>query len=392
MSLWGCRQHAADLRSDAAAPTVSVSFQLDASVPTPVRGMVWIEPGPLVVGTAPNVYPRRPDRELPGEQFVMRGFYIDLFPYPNEEGAIPTTNVTQAQAQALCGRAGKRLCTELEWERACKGPFQHTYEYGDQYREETCGTGVAVTPRPSGLRVGCKSDFGVMDMHGGVFEWTQSHWGRGAGNADWVVTRGGNQDEGQLVARCANAEPRVANTASAAIGFRCCAGEANTVEISMRVDRGDAMSSASPVDGAMLQRLLTHAPPEIASDLRRSEWDGLAAYSWRPLGNERLDVLVVCARRARPPSCGVLVGRDTPGFPTVLGYADTGYATSKLYVDVSPDDVWLLGTDNLGRYRRLVHYDWGVVTVSPKYRNVAPPDTKHAKKKRKRHTSKRGHQ
>src|SRR5690606_9412335 len=146
----------------------------------PRRGMAWIAGGALVAGSPVNTFPRIADQEMPGLQVILKGFYIDTFAYPNEEGAIPLTNVTQAEAQTLCEQRDKRLCSELEWERACKGPENNIYEYGEPYRAETCNTGLQPVLAPSGLRVGCKSDFGVHDLHGGVWEWTSSRWGRGS--------------------------------------------------------------------------------------------------------------------------------------------------------------------------------------------------------------------
>ena len=357
----------------------------DAGPPVPRRGMAWIEPGPLVVGTPPNVFPRRPDRDLPGEQVMMHGFYIDVFAFPNEEGAIPTTNITQNEAQRLCGKLGKRLCTELEWERACKGPLQHTYEYGETYREDSCGTGMAVVPKPSGFKVSCSSDFGVHDLHGGVYEWTESRWLRGSSQGSLVVVRGGNDDAGELVGRCANAEPRAAETKASNTGFRCCLGPTNEVEVTIRVERGEVMSSASPVDVPMLQRMLEHAPPIVTTELGDLKWEGVAAYTWRPLGNERLNALSICARRERPQRCGILFGRDTPGSPMVLGFAATGYFPSKLYTDVVPDDIWVLGTDASGAFRRLIHYNWGALVIGPKQGKLHFDADLPGKKRNKRH-------
>ena len=62
--------------------------------------MVWIEPGPLVAGTPPQQLPRLADQEMPGEQVILKGFYIDVYPYPNEEGAIPLTSVSRAGRRA----------------------------------------------------------------------------------------------------------------------------------------------------------------------------------------------------------------------------------------------------------------------------------------------------
>ena len=48
--------------------------------------MVWIPSGPLVAGTPEGSLPRVADEEMPGEQVILKGYYIDVFPYPNEEG------------------------------------------------------------------------------------------------------------------------------------------------------------------------------------------------------------------------------------------------------------------------------------------------------------------
>jgi formylglycine-generating enzyme required for sulfatase activity len=104
--------------------------------------MHFIPSGALVVGTPENQLPRIADEEMAGLQLILKGFYIDTFPYPNEEGALPLTNVTQSEAARLCESRDKRLCGELEWERACKGPDNRTHAYGDHYRAEACFTGA----------------------------------------------------------------------------------------------------------------------------------------------------------------------------------------------------------------------------------------------------------
>ena len=368
-----------------AAPSVNPAPAASQDEPkAPPRGMVWINPGPLVVGTPPNAFPRRPDRELAGEQFVLHGFYIDIFPYPNEEGAIPATNINQIEARATCSKLGKRLCTELEWEHACKGPSQYTYEYGERYREDTCGTGAPVIPRPSGIKVGCQSDFHVHDLHGGVFEWTDSRWARGMGNANKVAIRGGNDGAGEVVGRCANAEPRAPETRSSSIGLRCCLGPVNEMEVVMRVEHGQAVTMNPSPDAGLLHRMLEHLPSDAQAELGDNKWNAIWGFVWRPIGNERLVALSMCAQTRVPQSCAVLVGRDTPGLPTVLGAAGTGFFPSKLYVDESARDVWLLGTDASGPFRRLLRYSWGHVDVGPRERQSALPDNKKSSKKHKR--------
>jgi sulfatase modifying factor 1 len=354
-----------------AAPVSALDATLAQARQEPVpRGMAWIEPGPLVVGTPPNVLPRRPDRELAGEQFVLHGYYMDVFPYPNEEGAIAMTGVSHSEARALCAKLDKRLCTEIEWERACKGPAQHTYEYGNSYREDACGTGVDIMPRPNGIRVGCQSDFGVHDLHGGAFEWTASRFMRGSVEGKMVL-RGGNDVNGEIVGRCANAEMRGPGTKSPSIGFRCCVGPVNDVDIVMRVEHGPPVSAIASIDSAQTARFLAHLPPTAPAELPDSHVDAVRAWIWRPVGNERLDVLSLCQRRRIPQQCTTLVGRDTPGQPVVLALASTGYFPSQLYVDDSPRDIWIIGNDGIGPFRRLMHYDWGRLDVGAKERQTS---------------------
>ena len=73
------------------APSARASSSIAAPevLPEPRQGMVWIPRGPLVAGTPEGSLPRVADEEMPGEQVILKGYYIDVFPYPNEEGAIP---------------------------------------------------------------------------------------------------------------------------------------------------------------------------------------------------------------------------------------------------------------------------------------------------------------
>src|SRR6266542_838792 len=126
---------AAPASASASAFVWPLAASPDAGEPAiPRKGMIWIAPGTLVAGTPKERTPRLADEELPGQAIELAGFYIDEFAYPNEVGAIPKTGMTRDEASGLCAAQGKRLCTELEWERACKGPANTTYEYGESYR------------------------------------------------------------------------------------------------------------------------------------------------------------------------------------------------------------------------------------------------------------------
>lgn len=345
-------------------------------LPVPRKGMAWIPGGALVVGTPPDLLPRKVDEEMPGEQVILHGYYIDLFPYPNEEGAIPLTNVSQPEAQALCAERGKRLCSELEWERACKGPDNRVYEYGDRHRADRCGTGVVPGLRPAGLRVGCRSDFGVRDLHGGAFEWTASRWGRGTGDELGTV-RGGNATVGEIVGRCANGEGRAPGVKSGTVGFRCCAGEPNTAEVLLSVRHGKRLEESARTDSKLAARLVASLSEEARKTLAGSGAPRVERlWTWRPVGNEELWAATICAGLGVRPVCGVAIARDTLGKSELVAWAPSGFMLPSLHIDRDPRDVWLLGGDELGRYKRLIAYAWGRVTVHGEERRVGRSDPK----------------
>lgn len=373
-----CRKESPRGDGDASA-SPGGSFGPPEAPPEPRKGMVWIPGGALVAGTPPDAFPRVADEEIPGEQLILHGFYMDVFPYPNEEGAIPLTNVTHSQAQGLCDEQGKRLCTELEWERACKGPNNLVHEYGDAYKAERCGTGVAPSMRPNGLAVGCRSEFGVRDLHGGVWEWTDSRWGRGAERELYTI-RGGNSVNGELVGRCANGAARAADEKLGSLGFRCCAGPKNESEVVLEVTRGEKLDAKEGVSKALSSELMTLLPEEAKNEIgARSAFRFEREWIWRPIGNEQLYVLGGCSGLAVKPACGVVVARATLVKPKVLAWVSTGHWAPTLHMDADPRDLWLFGGDELGQFRRRVGYVWGKVSVGPKERKVPKPKPKKKK-------------
>ena len=371
-----CGRGREDRASGDASPRASGSIGPPEAPPPLKTGMVWIPGGALVAGTPPDAYPRLADEEMPGEQVILHGFYMDVFPFPNEEGAIPRTNVNRAEAAALCEERDKRLCTELEWERACKGPNNHTYEYGGSYRAERCNTGSTSAMRPTGFLMGCKSEFGPRDMHGGVWEWTDSPWGRGS-ERPLISVRGGNAPQGELVGRCANAIGRSAESRAANVGFRCCAGPRNEAEVVLSVSRGDKLDAKLVPDKELAAAALARLPDEAKKDIAEQKGFRFERHwVWRPIGNEELHVLSGCSGLAVKPACGIVVLRSTITTPKVLAWVSSGHWAPMLHMDADPRDVWLFGGDELGQFRRQVGYVWGQVSVGPKERKVPRPKKK----------------
>jgi len=349
-----CRSRDAGDAADAAlAPQAQVVAPVVTTTQPSRRGMVWVPPGVLTMGTPPDTVPRLADEELPGVDTPMTGFFIDKLPYPNEVGAIATTNVTRDEAERMCTALDKRLCTEAEWERACKGPAQDRYE-GGAFATATCGIGVpperaALAPR--GALASCVTGFGVADMHGGAFEWTSSLWRR-SGVGEQGVVRGGNAalPQGEIVARCANAAPRPLTSKGATVGFRCCAGERNDVEVVLKPSR--------PI---VLERVVSReGMPASLRSLSKSQ-ESFRAWRWRPSLNDELLVHSGCTSLKGP--CDFVVSREVAGAEVVAASVDVGRAPAEVLLFDSHRTLRATYMDPRGR-SRLVRYEVGRIVIN----------------------------
>lgn len=123
---------------------------------------------------------------------------IDIFEFPNKPCELPLVWGTPSGAERLCALEGKRLCTEGEWNLACRGDPEgksdRTFAYGDDLDLTICNTNkphakgkngqwlcnpssaqttwatCATETEPSGSFPRCRSRFGVFDQHGNVAE------------------------------------------------------------------------------------------------------------------------------------------------------------------------------------------------------------------------------
>jgi sulfatase modifying factor 1 len=331
----------------------------------PRAGMMWIPPGVLRAGSAVNDVPRVADMELPGVDLPLGGFYIDILPWPNEAGAIPTTNVTRDEAQRICAAKSKRLCTELEWERACKGPTNTRYEYGPDYDARACGAGVpaeSAARHPSGKNTSCASAFGVREMHGGAWEWTDSRWGRGT-TRELGVTRGGSDAAGEVASRCAYGRPLGLAERSPVSGFRCCAGPRNDAEVHLEVKFGVALERiphatqpSPPLDA--LGGAACGPPPSPPPCWSSRAW------TWRPEPNVELSVAGGCEGLWPDTRCALAISRTIAGHGDKLAEVDTGQGVPDVVFIGGPDRrIRVVGKGARGRFVREVTFSYGRVDV-----------------------------
>ncbi len=183
---------------------------LEAIPPPP--GMALIRPGEFVAGSNSGESDERPRRKL-----KSNGFYMDVTevtnaqyaefmkatgrrPPPHWRGQTPLSEtadqpvvcVSWHDAVAYGLWAGKRLPTEVEWERAARGPKGRKYPWGDSFD----GTEAVFNTKSEGVgrTTSDRSEEGCLDMGGNVSEWTAGDASpktrEGGADATWKVVRG----------------------------------------------------------------------------------------------------------------------------------------------------------------------------------------------------------
>ena len=174
---------------------------LPKGAPKDLDGMILVPAGPSVMG-----YDHGKKFERPRHGVVLDAFYIDVYEVTNFQyrrfvrasghpapphwvdgeyawgrDLHPVTNVRWEDATAYAKWAQKRLPTEAEWERACRGPEGQLFPYGNEFNLALTNNGdapacdtVLVDSFPEG-----RSPVGCYNMAGNVWEWV----------SDWFSTK-----------------------------------------------------------------------------------------------------------------------------------------------------------------------------------------------------------
>jgi hypothetical protein len=180
-----------------------------------------IPAGAFHAGSTPGEEGRLPELEELRTSVELGAFQIDRLPYPNDPQKPPLVNVTREEAKRLCAERSARLCTELEWERACKGPESDPFPTGGGW-DPRC----AEEPRT------CASGFDVLGMGAALREWTASDViPNEKDEVRRAVTRGAGRKAPSYEHRCAARRGLDADTKADDLGFRCCSGAPNAAVV-----------------------------------------------------------------------------------------------------------------------------------------------------------------
>jgi hypothetical protein len=302
---------------------------------------VTLRTGAFRAGSEPGEPGRVPDAEPRLQDVELGGYEIDRLPYPNDPQKPPLVGVGRDEAERLCTERGGRLCTELEWERACKGPENDRYPSGPQW-DASCTRDL----------LACATGYGVVGMGTRVREWTRSEL-PGEHGKTAAITRGAAAADAPEAHRCAARSSSPPETQSDAIGFRCCSGPPNARRLPepqpgvayrkkpLAAERLGALLKADPVTSALAKDLKLFREPDSAETVvsrgpgdRKGFSFTVTPLEWNPVAGA--EFLVVTARSGEDTSFVVayyslgndqyrlaasFIMKNEPG-PVALAYTD----------------------------------------------------------------------
>jgi formylglycine-generating enzyme required for sulfatase activity len=166
----------------------------------------------------PNQKPHKGHSNPDWETYSRAALAGEIYHGVRLNPSFPAVYVDWFDAYAFAGWKGRRLLTELEWEKAGRGGDGRRYPWGTDMAPNAANLLGSLQTGPSLTEVRAwkrdRSSYGVYDMAGNVSEWTASDDGQGN-----PVIRGGNfrSDNAELTRRILHLSRE---TKDERIGFR----------------------------------------------------------------------------------------------------------------------------------------------------------------------------
>lgn len=248
------------------------------------RSMVMIPEGEFILGSQVGHADESPPRRIYLDSFEIDRYEVTNVQYRRylrmtggglfrnwvstgfltERADWPVTGVSWLEAGAYCAWAGKRLPSEAEWEKACRGLQGNKYPWGDTWEPARANNGLQGSsfwplalediwslldarsvdedypqPQPVGSYPQGVSAYGVLDMVGNASEWvldwynwdgyqdlpsrnpvgSEPPWNHSVRGSGWV-DRDGEQNLVADLSRCAKRNSSHTSN-DPRLGFRC---------------------------------------------------------------------------------------------------------------------------------------------------------------------------
>ncbi len=232
----------AGYQADTSTVFLGLDEVLELEVVMGLPGMGFIRGGAFEMGSESGEY-----NEKPVHRVVLAPFYIDrtevtvaafrtflpryVSPFPSDE--MPAVGVSWEEATDYCASLGKRLPSEAEWERACRGARGIRYSTGDMHDSERARTGLEMGDGPARVKAFSPGNGGLYGMTGNVWEWCADWYGRdyyrkspehdprGPVAGTQRVLRGGAWYSNARYSRCTHRPGNIKKTRNPSFGFRC---------------------------------------------------------------------------------------------------------------------------------------------------------------------------
>jgi formylglycine-generating enzyme required for sulfatase activity len=153
----------------------------------------------------------------------------------DEQGEHPVVRVSWWEAYLYCAWADGHLPTEAQWEYACRAGSTTAYSFGEHLETDRANTFEKRLYRTLKVRSLPANDWGVLEMHGNVWEWC-SDWHaeydaddrvvdpKGPRSGSERVLRGGSWIFAGAFARCASRFHLAPDFRDVFVGFRLARG------------------------------------------------------------------------------------------------------------------------------------------------------------------------